>query len=222
MQLLKKLDIFILKKFITLFCGTFFICLFIFMMQFLWRYVDELIGKGLEISVLAQFFFYSALTLVPMSLPLAILLASLISFGNLGEQFELLAIKAAGISLFKTIRPLVVFVCLLGGASFYFQNVVGPKAQLSLFQLIISMKQTSPELDIPEKVFYNEISGYNLYVEKKDKETGILHGVIIYNVADGFENAHIILADSGKLEMSSRMIAWQRKQFEKSSISGIA
>lgn len=203
MQLLKKLDIFILKKFITLFCGTFFICLFIFMMQFLWRYVDELIGKGLEISVLAQFFFYSALTLVPMSLPLAILLASLISFGNLGEQFELLAIKAAGISLFKTIRPLVVFVCLLGGASFYFQNVVGPKAQLSLFQLIISMKQTSPELDIPEKVFYNEISGYNLYVEKKDKETGILHGVIIYNVADGFENAHIILADSGKLEMSS-------------------
>lgn len=202
MQFFKKLDIFILKKFATMFGGTFFICLFIFMMQFLWKYVDELIGKGLEMSVLAQFFFYSALTLVPMSLPLAVLLASLISFGNMGEQFELLAIKAAGISLFKTIRPLVVFVFILGGISFYFQNDVGPKSQMKLYRLLISMKQTSPEVDIPEKVFYNEIDGYNLYVEQKDKQTGMLRGVIIYNVTDGFENAHIVLADSAKLEMS--------------------
>ena len=106
---IKKLDIFILKSFCMLFMGTFFICLFIFMMQFLWKYVDEMVGKGLEMSVLAQFFFYSALTLVPASLPLAILLAALITFGNFGERFELLAMKAAGISLLKIMRPLIVF-----------------------------------------------------------------------------------------------------------------
>lgn len=110
-----------------LFIGTFFICLFIFMMQFLWRYVDELVGKGLDMSVIAQFFFYSALTLVPISLPLAILLASLITFGNFGERYELLAMKAAGISLLKIMRPLAFFVCGLVAVSFYFQNVVGPK-----------------------------------------------------------------------------------------------
>lgn len=99
---IKRLDIFIVKSFLLLFIGTFFICLFIFMMQFLWRYVDELVGKGLEMSVMAQFFFYSALSLVPLSLPLAVLLASLITFGNFGERYELLAMKAAGISLLKS------------------------------------------------------------------------------------------------------------------------
>ncbi|MEG2332699.1 MAG: LptF/LptG family permease, partial [Bacteroides sp.] len=161
---IKKLDIFIIKSFSTLFIGTFFICLFIFMMQFLWRYVDELVGKGLEMSVLAQFFFYSALSLVPVSLPLAVLLASLITFGNFGERYELLAMKAAGISLIKIMRPLIVFVCVLVGISFYFQNVIGPIAQVKLGTLLISMKQKSPEVDIPEGVFYSEIPGYNLKV----------------------------------------------------------
>ena len=112
---IKRLDIFIIKSFLLLFVGTFFICLFIFMMQFLWKYVDELVGKGLEMSVLAQFFFYSALSLVPMSLPLAVLLASLITFGNFGERFELLAMKAAGISLLKIMRPLILrhLLCIL-------------------------------------------------------------------------------------------------------------
>ena len=106
---IKKLDIFVLKSFLLLFSGTFFICLFIFMMQFLWRYVDELVGKGLEINVLAQFFFLSALTLIPLSLPLAILLAALMTFGNFGERYELLSMKAAGIPLFRIIRPVVLF-----------------------------------------------------------------------------------------------------------------
>jgi lipopolysaccharide export system permease protein len=157
---IKKLDIFIVKSFLMLFIGTFFICLFIFMMQFLWRYVDELVGKGLEMSVMAQFFFYSALTLVPVSLPLAVLLASLITFGNFGERYELLAMKAAGISLLKIMRPLAFFVCGIVGVSFYFQNVVGPIAQAKLGTLILSMKQKSPELDIPEGVFYSEIKDY--------------------------------------------------------------
>ncbi len=199
---IKKLDIFILKSFLQLFAGTFFICLFIFMMQFLWRYVDELVGKGLEMSVLGQFFFYSGLTLIPLSLPLAILLAALMTFGNFGERYELLSMKAAGIPLLRIIRPLVFFCVFLCGMSFYFQNVVAPKAQIKLWALLVSMKQTSPELDIPEGVFYDEIDGYNIYVKEKDRKTGILKDMLIYNFSDGFENAHIIWATEGKMEMT--------------------
>ncbi|MBQ8501995.1 MAG: LptF/LptG family permease [Bacteroides sp.] len=200
---IKKLDIFILKSFCMLFAGTFFICLFIFMMQFLWRYVDEMVGKGLEMTVLAQFFFYSALTLVPMALPLAVLLAALITFGNFGERFELLAMKAAGISLLRIMQPLVFFICFVCCISFYFQNVVGPIAQTKLWTLLFSMKQKSPEVDIPEGVFYDEIDGYNLYVKHKNRETGMLYDVLIYNFDKGFENAQIIKADSGRLEMTA-------------------
>ena len=193
----------ILKSFCLLFMGTFFICLFIFMMQFLWKYVDEMVGKGLEMNVLAQFFFYSALTLVPASLPLAILLAALITFGNFGERFELLAMKAAGISLLKIMRPLIFFISLICCVSFYFQNVIGPKAQTKLWTLLVSMKQKSPEVDIPEGVFYDEIDGYNLYVKHKNRETGMLYDVLIYNFEKGFENAQIIKSDSGRLEMTA-------------------
>lgn len=200
---IKKLDIFIVKSFTLLFVGTFFICLFIFMMQFLWRYIDELVGKGLEISVLGQFFFYSGLTLVPLSLPLAILLASLITFGNFGERYELLAMKAAGISLLKIMTPLIFFIGFIVCMSFFFQNIITPKAQVKLYTLIYSMKQKSPELDIPEGVFYDEISNYNLYVKHKDRKTGMLYDVMIYNFSDGFDNAHIVVADSGKLEMTA-------------------
>ncbi|SHF98409.1 lipopolysaccharide export system permease protein [Bacteroides luti] len=200
---IKKLDIFVIKSFTLLFFGTFFICLFIFMMQFLWRYVDDLVGKGLAISVLSEFFFYAILTLVPTALPLAILLASLMTFGNFGERYELLAIKAAGISLIRVMAPLIVFTVFLCSTSFYFQNVVAPKAQVKLFTLLFSMKQKSPELEIPEGVFYDEIEGYNLYVKHKNKETGALYNIMIYNFSDGFDNAHIIVADSGKLEMTA-------------------
>ena len=197
---IKKLDIFVLKSFLLLFSGTFFICLFIFMMQFLWRYVDELVGKGLEIGVLAQFFFYSALTLIPVSLPLAILLAALMTFGNFGERLELLSMKAAGIPLLRIMTPLVVVCAILGVISFYFQNVIGPKAQVKLYTVLYSIKQTSPELEIPEGVFYDQIEGYNLFVKKKNKETGMLYRVMIYDMTQGFENASIIVSDSGKIE----------------------
>lgn len=200
---IKKLDIYVIKNFCLLFAGTFFVCLFVFMMQFLWRYVDELIGKGLTFDVLAKFFFYSGLTLIPMSLPLAILLAALISFGNMGERLELLAIRAAGISLIKIFRPLIVIVAFLSCMSFYFQNVIGPASYIKLYTLIWSMKQTSPELEIPEGAFYNEIQGYNVYVKHKDQNTGMLKDVMIYTLGEGFENARIILADSGRLDMSA-------------------
>ena len=200
---IKKLDIFVLKSFLLLFSGTFFICLFIFMMQFLWRYVDELVGKGLEMTVMAQFFFYSGITLIPVSLPLAILLAALMTFGNFGEKFELLSMKAAGIPLIRIIRPLVIFCMMLCGISFYFQNVIAPKAQMKLWTLLVSAKQTSPELDIPEGVFYSDIEGYNIYVKEKDRETGIMKDLLIYNFSDGFENAHIIWASEGNMEMTA-------------------
>ncbi len=203
MRIVKKLDIYILKNFITLFIGTFCISLFAVMMQFLWKFMEELVGKGLGYDVIAKFFFYAAETLVPIALPLAILLASLISFGNLGERFELLAIKAAGISLWRTMRPLLVVMMILAGISFYFQDVVTPNAENQILLFRYSIMQKSPEVDIPEGVFYDGISGINLYVKQKDKETGMLYDVVIYNMRDGVDNVHIVLADSARLESSA-------------------
>lgn len=200
---IKKLDKFITKQFGLLFIGTFFICLFILMMQFLWKYVDELIGKGLTMDVLAQFFWYMSLMLVPQALPLAILLSSLITFGNLGESSELTAIKASGISLLQAFRSLIVIVIFISFGSFYFQNVIGPNANMSFSRLLLSMKQKSPELEIPEGVFYDGIPGCNLYVQKKDMQTGKLYGVMIYKMTDSYEDAAIILADSGMLQSTA-------------------
>ena len=200
---IKKLDIFIAKQFGLLFVGTFFICQVVLMMQFLWRYVDELIGKGLSMEILAQFFWYMGLMLMPQAFPLAILLSSLIAFGNLGESSELTAIKAAGISLMQAFRSLIVIVLLISGASYYFQNVVGPEANKSFGQLLLSMKQTNPELEIPEGIFYDGIPNCNLYVQKKDLATGKLYGVTIYKMTGGYEDAAIILADSGMLQSTA-------------------
>ena len=201
--IIKKLDIFMLKQFMLLFAGTFFISLFVLMMQFLWRYVDDLIGKGLSMDVLGQFFWYMGLTLVPQALPLAILLSSLITMGNLGESSELTAIKAAGISLVKALRSLFFVSVVIAGCSFVFQNNIGPQAFVQLRQLLLSMKQKSPELEIPEEVFYGGIPNCNLYVQHKDLETGMLYGVMIYRMTESFEDAAIILADSGKLQSTA-------------------
>ena len=200
---IKKLDIFIAKQFGMLFIGTFFICQFVLMMQFLWRYVDELIGKGLSMEILAQFFWYMGLMLMPQAFPLAILLSSLITFGNLGESSELTAIKAAGISLMQAFRSLIVIVIIISGVSFYFQNVVMPDANKSFGQLLLSMKQKNPELEIPEGIFYDGIPNCNLYVQKKDMNTGKLYGITIYKMTGGYEDAAIILADSGMLQSTA-------------------
>ena len=171
---IKKLDIFIAKQFGLLFIGTFFICQFVLMMQFLWRYIDELIGKGLSMDVLAEFFWYMGLMLVPQALPLAILLSSLITFGNMGESSELTAIKAAGISLMQAFRSLIVITLLTFLASLYFQNSIGPHAQRQLSLMLLSMKQKSPELEIPEGIFYDGIPNSNIYVHHKDMQSGKL------------------------------------------------
>ena len=199
---IKRLDIFLLKSFFPIFIMTFGICLFIVLMNFLWKYVDEMVGKGLEITVLGELFFYAALTFVPMALPIAILLASLMSFGSLGEQFELLAIKSSGVSLLRTMQPLIVFLCLISMCTFYFQDIIIPQSQVKFLTLLYSMRQKSPELDIPVNTFCNEIPGYNLYVKKKDK-TGCLIEVKICRYTDGFNNLEFTVADSGRLKSST-------------------
>ena len=219
MPKIKRLYLFMLQGFLPLFSMTFFICLFIVLMQFLWRYIDELVGKGLDISVIAELFFYAALTMVPMALPLAILLASLMLFGNLGERFELTAMKSSGISLLKVMSPLIVFISMVSVGAFFFQNDVLPKAQVKMWTLLFSMRQKSPELDIPEGAFYDQIPGYNLYVEKKDRDNGMLYDVKIYDMSKGFGNASIILSDSAKMSFTSDkqnlfLQLWQGESFE--------
>ncbi len=199
MRLIKRLHIFILESFLPLFAMTFFIVLFIVLMQFLWKYIDDFIGKGLPLSVLAEFFFYAAVSLVPMALPLAILLASLMTFGNLGENLELTALKSSGISLIKVMAPLIVLVSGVAVGAFFFQNNVLPKAQVKMWTLLFSMKQKSPEVEIPEGIFYDQIPGYNLYVAEKDQETGMLYGMMIYDVNRGGDNSTIIMADSARI-----------------------
>ena len=218
MKIIKKLDIYIIKEFLLLFAGTFFICLFIFVMQFLWMWMNNLIGKGLTIDLLAKFFWYSSLTLIPRSVPLAVLLASLSSFGNLGEHFELLSMKSAGIPLIRILAPLIFVAAIIAGASFVFQNRVSPYAMRELSRLAWSMKQKSPELEIPEGIFYSEIPGYNLYVEHKDRETGMLYGVMIYTNAGGYNDTQIVLADSGRLQstadkMHLKLTLWGGERF---------
>ena len=216
---IKKLDIFIAKQFGLLFIAAFFICQFVLMMQFLWRYIDDLIGKGLTLDVLAQFFWYMALMMVPQALPLAILLSSLITYGNLGESSELTAIKSAGISLLQSMRSLIIIVLLIAGLSVYFQEKIGPDANKNLAQLLVSMKQKSPELEIPEGVFYDGIPNTNLYVQKKDMNTGMLYGMMIYRQTGSYEDQAIILADSGMMQSTAEkkhllLTLWSGEWFE--------
>lgn len=216
---IKKLDIFIAKQFGLLFVGTFFICQFVLMMQFLWRSLNDLIGKGLSLEVIGQFFWYIALMLVPQALPLAILLSSLITFGNLGESSELTAIKAAGISLMQSFRSLIVITIGIMFASFYFQNNIGPEANMKMAQLLISMRQKSPELEIPEGIFYDGIPNCNIYVQKKNLKTGKLYGVMIYRMTQSYEDAAIILADSGMIQSTAEkkhllLTLWSGEWFE--------
>jgi lipopolysaccharide export system permease protein len=181
---------------------TFAICLFLVLMQFLWKYVEDFVGKGLEISVIGEMFLYAALTLVYLALPLAILLSSLMMFGNMGESLELLGVKAAGVPLLTAMKPLTILIVSIAVGAFFYQNDVLPKIQSKFYSLLISIRQASPELDIPEGVFYKELDGYNLYVGKKDRQTGMLHNVFIYDIASGFNNMAVIICDSAEMNMT--------------------
>ena len=168
-------------------------------MQLLWMWVDDFVEKGLDMAVLAKFFAYGSITLVSQSLPLSILLAALMTFGNFGEKLELLSMKAAGIPLLRIMTPLILCCAILSGISFYFQNIISPYAQMKLYTMMYSIKQSSPESEIPEGIFYDKIDGYNIYVEHKDKKSGVLHNVVIYDMSSGFENANILVSDSAEI-----------------------
>ncbi|MDE5661298.1 MAG: LptF/LptG family permease, partial [Muribaculaceae bacterium] len=191
-----------LQRFLPLLLMTFFICLFIVLMQFLWKSIDDLVGKGLEVKVIVELFFYAALSMVPTALPLAVLLASLMVFGNLGENFELTAMKASGISLFRIMRPLMVLMGFIAVGAFFFQNNVLPTAQTKMYTIIFSVRQKSPEVEIPERSFYDQIPNMNLYVESKNRETGMLYSMIIYDLSRGLDNSRVILADSGQFNFT--------------------
>ena len=193
---IKKLDGFIIKAFLKNLMATFFICLFIFIVQLLWKWIDDFVGKGLDMSIIAKFFTLGSISLISKALPLAILLASLMTFGNMGERLELLAIKSAGVPLIRTIMPLIACCAVFGGISFYMQNYVTPLAQRKLLRMMYSIKQTSPESDIMERIFYNKIEGYSIYVNHKNYDTGVLYDVTIYDMTGGFENTNILVSDS--------------------------
>ena len=178
---------------------TFMICVFILLMQFVWMHIKDLVGKGVEVTVLAEFFIYAVASVVPLALPLAILLASLMTFGNLGEKSELTAMKAAGVSLFRIMRPLTISIMFICGGAFLFSNYVLPVSQVKLWALIFSLRQKSPELEIPQGEFYDGIDGYNIYVRHKNPKIGMLYDMMIYDYSEGFQNATVMVADSGQL-----------------------
>ena len=197
----KIVDKYILRTFIPLFVMSFAVCWFIVVMQFLWRYIDELVGKGLSGFMLLKIIFYAALSFIPMSLPLGILLASLMTLGNLGERLELLALKASGIRLYRIIRPIMLLVLAMACGLFYFQNDLMIRAQVRMWTLVITAKYAAPEMEITPGVFYTGIPGYSLYAKDRDAGTGLMHRMMVYDMSRGYLNPRIIRADSGRLVM---------------------
>ena len=199
---MKKLYLYITKSFLGTFVLTFFIVVFIWVMQFVWLYVDDLVGKGLEIKIIAELLFYTSITAIPMSLPLALLLALLMCFGNLGEHYELVAMKASGISMWRAMRPLLSFALLLSVLAFFISNSLIPMATLKWRTLLTDVQRQKLAFNIKEGVFYKDIENYVIYVEKKGKDGSHIYGVKIYDHTDHMGNTKIISADSGMMSMS--------------------
>ena len=199
---MKKLYQYITKSFLGTFLFTFFIVLFVLLMQWLWLYVDDLVGKGLEISVLSELFFYMSITFIPTAMPLALLLASLMCFGNFGEHYELVAMKASGISMWRVMRPLVYFSLFLSGLAFVISNELIPVANLKSRTLLTDVQRQKLAFNIKEGVFYKDIDNYVIYVERKGKDGSSIYGVKIYDHTDNAGNTKIISADSGIMSMS--------------------
>ena len=199
---MKKLYRYIINSFIGLFMFTFFIVLFVLLMQWIWLYVDELVGKGLEMSILAELFFHMSITFIPMALPLALLLASLMCFGNFGEHYELVAMKASGISMWRVMRPLVVLSLILSGFAFIISNDLIPVATLKARTLLFDVQRKKLAFNIKEGVFYRDIDNYVIYVERKGEDGSSIYGVKIYDHSDRMGNTKIITADSGRMSLS--------------------
>jgi len=181
---------------------TFFIALFILVMQFLWKYIDDLVGKGLEWHVVAHLLFYASTTFVPLALPLAILLSSLMTFGNLGERYELVAMKSAGISLATLMRPLIVLSILISIGAFFFSNNVLPISNLKFRSILHDVRQQKLALNIREGIFYDDIDGFVMRVGKKESDGVTIRDVIIYDHTSRSGNTNVTKAEWGKMVQS--------------------
>ena len=201
-SILKKIYQLILRSFFGTFIFTFFIVVFVLLMQFLWVYVDDFVGKGLSFNIIAELFFHASLTFVPMALPLAILLASIMCFGDLGEHYELVAMKASGISIWQVMRPLVILSVILAGLAFVFSNSINPIATLKFKTLLFDVRKQKMAFDIKEGVFYRDIENYVIYVDRKGDDGSTIYGVKIYDHTDRQGENKIIVADSGRMALS--------------------
>ena len=199
---MKRLDRFILTSFVGPFVAILFIVIFILMMQFLWLYIDELVGKGLSLKVILEFLGWGSATLLPLSLPLATLLSSVMTLGNLGENNELLAIKAAGISLSRVLAPLIIVSAGISIGAFFAANDLIPVAYNKIFTLRDDIGRTKEEIKIPTGAFYDGIDGYILRVDERNEKSGMMYGVMVYNHTNNNGNTSLTLADSAMMKMS--------------------
>src|ERR1700744_4536386 len=195
----KKLDILIVKAFVGPFVATFFITLFVLVLQFFWLYIDDVVGKGVDLFTVGRFILYVTATVVPLALPLAVLLSSIMTFGSLGETFELVAIKSAGISLLRFMRPLFIRTPLIACVAFYFNNNILPIANLKMNTLKSDIIMSKPAFDIKEGVFYDRIEGYVIKIGKKEKDDSTIRNVVIYEQNNNGQQDNMIVADSGTM-----------------------
>lgn len=222
---IKKVHKLIISSFIGPFILTFFIAIFILLMQFLFKYIDDLVGKGLEWYVVLELLMYASSTLVPMALPLALLLSSIMTFGNLGEHYELVALKSSGISLRQIMMPLIVLTIFISIAAFYFSNVIMPYANLKMGALMWDVRNQKPSLAIKEGIFYNGIDGYSIRIGSKDEEGTNLKDIVIYNHTANKGNMNVMMADSGKMLKSDNdrylvLLLFDGISYEESGIPG--
>ena len=199
---MKKLTLLVLRAFAGPMVITFIISLFVLLMQFLWKYIDDLVGKGIDTIIIIKLMVYVSVTLVPLALPLSLLLSSLMTFGNLAEHFEITACKSAGVSLQRIMRPLIITAFLICGSAFYFSNYILPIANLKMNALLYDVRQQKPALLIKEGIFYNGIDGYSIRVGKKERDGQTLRNIMIYDHSENRGNTKLILAESGKMAMS--------------------
>lgn len=200
---MKRLHKFILKSYFGPLVATFLVSLFILLMQFLWKYIDDLAGKGLDWTIIAELILYTAATLVPMALPLAILLSSIMTFGNFGEHFELTAVKSAGVSLQRFMSPLIYLTILISVGAFFYSEYIIPYSNLKSYSLIYDVKNQRPELQIKEGMFYNGIDGYSIKIAKKNYKTNLLQNIMVYDHTDEKTNTQVTVADSGYMRMTA-------------------
>ncbi len=200
---MKRLDLFLIKSFLGPFIATFFIAIFLLLMQFLWKYIDDLVGKGLEFTQIAELIFYASARFVPLALPIAMLLASVMVFGKLGENYELVALKSSGISLIRILFPLTIFVIIISYCSFLFSNYIMPIANLKNGSMIYDIQKKKPALNIKEGIFYKEIEGFSIKVGEKDPDGKTLKDIIIYDHTANNGNDKVIISESGIMQLTT-------------------